>query len=244
MTVRRFALPLLLAAFALALEDRGCRGPDAEAARRLHGAVQRQGPDRLEGARRQSARAAEDDARGAGRGAGARPTSRCARTGRSRTACSPTTARATACTRARTTATSSCYVDWKIGPGGDSGHLPARHPAGADLGPVQRPQPEERRGQGFGRPVEQPEEPARPAGEGRQPDRRVEHVPHPHGRRQGDDRPQRQAASSTTSRWRTTGRRDKPIYPREPIELQHHGNPLCFRNIYIKELPWVGKVTG
>jgi hypothetical protein len=31
--------------------------------------------------------------------------------------------------------------------------------------------------------------------------------------------------------------RDKPIYPKEQIELQNHGNPLYFKNIYIKELP-------
>jgi hypothetical protein len=31
--------------------------------------------------------------------------------------------------------------------------------------------------------------------------------------------------------------RDKPIYPSGQIELQHHGNPLYFRSIYIKELP-------
>jgi hypothetical protein len=30
--------------------------------------------------------------------------------------------------------------------------------------------------------------------------------------------------------------RGKPIYPRGQIELQNHGNPLYFKNIYIKEL--------
>lgn len=35
--------------------------------------------------------------------------------------------------------------------------------------------------------------------------------------------------------------RDKPIYPSGQIELQHHGNPLYFRSIYIKELPSAGK---
>jgi hypothetical protein len=30
--------------------------------------------------------------------------------------------------------------------------------------------------------------------------------------------------------------RDKPIYPTGQIELQHHGNPLYFRNIFIREL--------
>lgn len=31
--------------------------------------------------------------------------------------------------------------------------------------------------------------------------------------------------------------RDKPCYEAGPIELQHHGNTLYFKNIYIKELP-------
>ncbi len=31
--------------------------------------------------------------------------------------------------------------------------------------------------------------------------------------------------------------RDKPIYPSGPIELQAHGNPLWFRNVYIREIP-------
>lgn len=30
--------------------------------------------------------------------------------------------------------------------------------------------------------------------------------------------------------------RDKPIYPKEQIELQNHGNTLWFKNIYIREL--------
>ncbi len=30
--------------------------------------------------------------------------------------------------------------------------------------------------------------------------------------------------------------RDKPIYHQGPIELQNHGNPLYFKNIYVKEL--------
>jgi hypothetical protein len=30
--------------------------------------------------------------------------------------------------------------------------------------------------------------------------------------------------------------RDKPIYPTGQIELQHHGNTLYFKNIYLKEL--------
>jgi hypothetical protein len=30
--------------------------------------------------------------------------------------------------------------------------------------------------------------------------------------------------------------RDQPIPSAGPIELQHHGNPIEFKNIYIKEL--------
>jgi hypothetical protein len=30
--------------------------------------------------------------------------------------------------------------------------------------------------------------------------------------------------------------RDKPIYPAGQIELQSHGSPLCFRNIFIREI--------
>src|SRR5437016_10963954 len=31
--------------------------------------------------------------------------------------------------------------------------------------------------------------------------------------------------------------RDKPIYPTGQIELQHHGDVLWFKNIYIREIP-------
>ncbi|MFO7733429.1 MAG: family 16 glycoside hydrolase [Candidatus Aminicenantes bacterium] len=34
-----------------------------------------------------------------------------------------------------------------------------------------------------------------------------------------------------------TWERDKPIYPTGQIELQAHGNPLYFRNIFIREIP-------
>jgi len=30
--------------------------------------------------------------------------------------------------------------------------------------------------------------------------------------------------------------RDKPIYRTEQIELQHHGDPLYFKNVYIREI--------
>jgi hypothetical protein len=30
--------------------------------------------------------------------------------------------------------------------------------------------------------------------------------------------------------------RDKPIYPTGQIELQHHGNELMFRNVFVREL--------
>ena len=31
--------------------------------------------------------------------------------------------------------------------------------------------------------------------------------------------------------------REKPIYPTGQIELQNHGGPLWFKNIYIREIP-------
>ena len=31
--------------------------------------------------------------------------------------------------------------------------------------------------------------------------------------------------------------RGQPLPPRGPIELQHHGDKLWFKNIYVKELP-------
>jgi HEAT repeat protein len=36
--------------------------------------------------------------------------------------------------------------------------------------------------------------------------------------------------------------RDRPIYPSGPVELQAHGNPLWFRNIFIREIPRDGGV--
>ncbi|MCJ7484687.1 MAG: DUF1080 domain-containing protein, partial [Candidatus Aminicenantes bacterium] len=38
--------------------------------------------------------------------------------------------------------------------------------------------------------------------------------------------------------------RDKPIYPSGQLELQAHGNPLYFRNIFIREIPRDSEVPG
>jgi HEAT repeat protein len=38
--------------------------------------------------------------------------------------------------------------------------------------------------------------------------------------------------------------RERPIYPAGQIELQAHGNPLWFRNIYIREIPRDGEAPG
>ena len=38
--------------------------------------------------------------------------------------------------------------------------------------------------------------------------------------------------------------RDKPIYPSGQIELQAHGNPLSFRNIFVREIPPDPAPTG
>jgi HEAT repeat protein len=38
--------------------------------------------------------------------------------------------------------------------------------------------------------------------------------------------------------------RDKPIYPTGQIELQAHGNPLWFRNIFVREIPRDSPVAG
>ena len=41
-------------------------------------------------------------------------------------------------------------------------------------------------------------------------------------------------ASRWPNYWRSSG---KPLPAKGPIELQYHGDPLWFKNIYIKELP-------
>ncbi|MEN6309943.1 MAG: family 16 glycoside hydrolase, partial [Acidobacteriota bacterium] len=38
--------------------------------------------------------------------------------------------------------------------------------------------------------------------------------------------------------------RDKPIYPAGQIELQAHGNPLSFKDVYIREIPRGGEAPG
>jgi hypothetical protein len=38
--------------------------------------------------------------------------------------------------------------------------------------------------------------------------------------------------------------RDQPVYPSGPLELQAHASPVHFRNIYIREIPRVPKITS
>ena len=38
--------------------------------------------------------------------------------------------------------------------------------------------------------------------------------------------------------------RSQPIFSREQIELQCHGNPICFKNIFIREIPRPGEFVS
>ena len=86
------------------------------------------------------------------------------------------------------------------------------------------------------RPVQQPEESQRSDANGRQTHRRMEPLPHPDGRRQSDGLPEQSNLSFTTSRWKTTGSATSRSIPTGQIELQHHGDSLYFKNIYIREI--------
>ena len=126
------------------------------------------------------------------------------------------------------------YCDWKSRRTATAAFISAERRK-ADLGPLQRAEHKKRRGEGFRKFVEQQKESQVPQRAGRQPDRRVEHVPHQDGGREGDDYLNGKLIVDNVTLenyWEP----EKPIYPKGQIELQDHGNTLYFRNIYIKEL--------
>ena len=98
----------------------------------------------------------------------------------------------------------------------DSRHLPARLPAGPDLGLHREGEVQARRRQRLRRPLEQQPRRARqrPAGAGRQTVRRVEHCPRPHGRRARERLAESASSSWTTPCWRTTTTARRPCRPK------------------------------
>ena len=65
----------------------------------------------------------------------------------------------------------------------------------------------------------------------------MERLPDPHDRRARHRLPQRRARRERHVVLENYWERDKPIYPTGQIELQAHGNPLWFRNVFIREIP-------
>jgi hypothetical protein len=129
------------------------------------------------------------------------------------------------------------YVDWKIGPKGDSGIYLRGNPQvqiwDSDHAPTARG-PD--KGSGSGGLWNNKKHPNRPLKKADKPvgqwntfrilmkgDRVTVWL---NGVKVVDDTP-------LENYWE----RGKPLPARGPIELQHHGDPLWFKNIYIKELP-------
>jgi hypothetical protein len=64
----------------------------------------------------------------------------------------------------------------------------------------------------------------------------MELVPHQDGGRQGDGFPERKTRGGQCDDGKLLDR-NQPIFPTGQIELQCHGNPVYFRNIYLREIP-------
>ncbi len=141
-------------------------------------------------------------------------------------ASSSSTARATACARPRTTATSKCSSTGSSNPRETLASTFAAAASTRSGIPPSRRRTRHR----LGRTVQQPEESLASHGLGRQADRRVEHIPHQDGRRQSHRLAERQTGRRTTSCSKTTGsatsrstrRADRAAEPRQHAVLQEH----------------------
>ncbi|CAA9434510.1 MAG: hypothetical protein AVDCRST_MAG64-3723, partial [uncultured Phycisphaerae bacterium] len=222
-------------------QDHAADGRDAgqHAAGRVHGRVQRQGPRRLEGAARPEEEARQPDRPGqaVGRGAEGRP----GRGGREHAGQLEGAGRRARVQRQGPQPRNGQAVRrlrdvGRLEDRGEGGqrHLRPRHPADPDLGH----EPEERGPRRVRRAVQQPEEPGRPAEEGGQARRRVEHVLHSHGRRQGHRLPERRAGHRQRGAGKLLGPAvedgrpadlpagaDRAAEPREHALLQEHLPP-------------------
>ena len=163
-------------------------------------------------------------------------------TGRSRTANWSTTARGAYLATDKDYGDIELLIEYKTVAEGRQRHLPAGHPAGADLGLDQRrPRRTTRRPTRApaGCSTTPPESPGQgPARAGRQAVRRVEPVPHPHGRRADHRLPQRQARGRPRPDGELLGPARTRRCPKAgPILLQTHGGEIRWRNIFVREIP-------
>ena len=112
------------------------------------------------------------------------------------------------------------YVDWKIGPGGDSGIYLRGSPQ------VQIWDPEH--GRSLRRAVQQPKKPQQTHEGRRQARRRVEHLLYQDGGRESHGEVQRRTVVDNVTLENYWDRK-LPIFPTGQIELQHHWSPLWFK---------------
>ncbi|HEY8506267.1 MAG TPA: DUF1080 domain-containing protein [Gemmataceae bacterium] len=120
------------------------------------------------------------------------------------------------------------YVDWKIGPKGDSGIYLRGNPQVQIWDPADNPE-------GSGGLYNNKQNPSKPS---KCADKPVGEWNRFHIIMKGDKvtvflNGEKVVDNVTMENYWERG---KPLPEKGPIELQHHGNPLYFKNIYIKEL--------
>jgi hypothetical protein len=121
------------------------------------------------------------------------------------------------------------YVDWKIGPGGDSGIYLRGSPQVQIWDPKQT-------GVGSGALYNNQKNPSKPL---KVADKPIGEWNTFYIKMVGDKVTVKLNGELVVDNvtMENYWERDKPIYPTGQIELQHHSSPLWFKNIYLRELP-------